>query len=266
MDTAVLFRKSLAEEGEYEVCRQYFDIYTNRTLLKEKLVIGRFSVLPYYRELEEDLSYNNCRLINLFSQHQYIANFDYYYDVVGLTPKSWDQDSFPNAPEGKYVVKGRTNSRKFDWKTKMFANSKREAIEIGIELLKDLSLTDQGIIYREYIRLQTFKEGINNLPFTNEWRLFFLGNELLSYGYYWSMLDEELVPKSINSKIITFAKDIANIIKDNVNFFVLDIAIKEDGDPILIEINDGQMSGLSLNNPRILYNNLKIAIKEQNFC
>jgi hypothetical protein len=38
---------------------------------------------------------------------------------------------------------------------------------------------------------------------------------------------------------------------------VLDVAEKENGEFVLIEINDGQMSGLSCCNPEELYLNLK---------
>lgn len=38
---------------------------------------------------------------------------------------------------------------------------------------------------------------------------------------------------------------------------MIDVAQTESGDWIVIELNDGQMSGLSENNPEILYKNLK---------
>ena len=45
------------------------------------------------------------------------------------------------------------------------------------------------------------------------------------------------------------------------NFFVIDIAQKEDGDWIIIEVNDGQQSGLSENSADILYQNLYNSIQ-----
>ena len=54
-----------------------------------------------------------------------------------------------------------------------------------------------------------------------------------------------------------FAKKVGRIAADYVNFYVLDIAQKENGDWVLIEVNDGQMSGLSEIDPHELYSNLK---------
>ena len=47
------------------------------------------------------------------------------------------------------------------------------------------------------------------------------------------------------------------LIQRYANFFVLDIAKTESGDWILVEINDGQMSGLSMCNPHQLYSKLQ---------
>jgi len=47
------------------------------------------------------------------------------------------------------------------------------------------------------------------------------------------------------------------IVSPHVNFYVLDIAQTAFGNWILIEINDGQMSGLSENDPDRLYYNLR---------
>jgi hypothetical protein len=54
------------------------------------LVIGRYSVLPFYREVEADLAVNGCKLINSFAQHCWIANFEYYRHFKDVTPETWD--------------------------------------------------------------------------------------------------------------------------------------------------------------------------------
>lgn len=45
-------------------------------------------------------------------------------------------------------------------------------------------------------------------------------------------------------------------VSPHINFFVMDVARTEDGKWLLIELNDGQMSGLSENNPEVLYSKL----------
>lgn len=256
----ILFRKDFDNTDEYVSCQQRLETHEYRSSIPaNSLVIGRYSVLPYYKELEQDLLHNNSRLINNYEQHKYIANFDYYFDIEEFTPKTYFR--LEDVPEkGSFVVKGRTNSRKFDWNTKMFAQTRADAIKIATELYSDSLLEKQGIIVREYIPLKTFEIGINGLPFTNEWRLFFLGKELLAFDYYWSILDNIKNIKS-DVNLIHLANKVANIVSKKTNFFVIDVAQKETGEWIVIEINDGQMSGLSLINPDILYENLRSAIK-----
>jgi hypothetical protein len=144
----------------------------------------------------------------------------------------------------------------------MFADNKKKAIEIGIELSQDGYIGQQDIIYRKYEPLVELEKGLYNLPFSNEWRFFFYGNKLVSVGFYWS---NALEAESINSrgcpqKAIDLAFEIAEICQDYANFYVLDIAQKQDGSWILVEVNDAQMSGLSMNNEDVLYNNLKLAL------
>lgn len=254
MKPIILFRNIIDTNDELTVASQFFDIVFLRTeVLNNAFVIPRYSALPFYDELEKDIVNLGGILINTYEQHRWIANFDYYELLSEFTPQTWFDSEFND--DGPFVVKGRTNSRKHDWGKKMFAKNKEEAIEIGCELLRDNLIGQQGIIYRKYIPLRTYEIGINGLPFTNEWRFFYLGKKCLSYSYYWSIAQK--TDWEIPQIAIDFANFIANKVHSFVNFFVLDIAETETGEWILIEINDATMSGLSLNDPNILYKNLR---------
>jgi len=266
MSPIVLFRKSLADKGEIDVCRKYFTTIEYRSelakyiaeneLYQTVLVIPRYSALPYYQELETDVNNLGGTLINSYKQHKWIANFEWYEPLKEYTPQSWTDDNFFSAPIDKeYVVKGRTNSKKHQWNKLMHAENKRRALEISGELIQDGLLGEQGIIYREYVPLKTYEIGINGLPFTDEWRFFFYKDILLSVNYYWCISD--YIPKSVPKDIINFAQDLSVIVKEYVNFFVLDCAITKDNKPILIEINDASQSGLSEYKADELYGNLK---------
>jgi hypothetical protein len=37
------------------------------------------------------------RLINGYDQHRWISAFEYYADMAGFTPETWDDTSFPAA-------------------------------------------------------------------------------------------------------------------------------------------------------------------------
>jgi hypothetical protein len=257
MDPVILFRRGIEADGEFEIAKKYFKTTGQRTECCDNLVIPRYSALPYYRELEHDLKNLGCTLINSYEQHRWVADFDYYEDLKEFTPESWDEHDFPYTNyAGPFVVKGRTNSRKFEWNKLMFAPTKRDASHIAAELNLDGLIAPQGVIYRKYVPLRTFEIGINGLPFTNEWRFFMLGQRILSYGYYWSTADDVSLGK-LDTNALALVRKVAEIASQNINFYVLDIAQTEEGNWILIEVNDGSMSGLSENDPDILYFELR---------
>lgn len=256
----ILFRHSVDTAEEESICRRYLTTVNLRSQCHGKIVIGRYSVLPYYQELEEDLKRQKSRLINSYQEHRYIANFEWYNDFKNETfPTYYDYD-FSSAPEGSYVVKGKTNSRKFKWNTEMFANSKIEALNIASHLSGDSLIGPQGIIYRKYIPLQNLETGLNGLPFSYEFRFFYLYGVLIAYGYYWS--NSSSIIYSTPFDLVKFANNIAAKIAklETCNFFVLDVARTSDGDPILVEINDAQMSGLSCIDTCYFYSRLSYEI------
>lgn len=257
----LLTRFDLDTRDEELSAKQNFESYESRMILpKGSLVVGRYSVLPHYNELERDLSYIDCKLINSFNQHRFVADIHQWYPIVQeWTPKTWFS-RWDLIPEGKYVVKGKTNSRKWRWNTHMFAEGKVNLCKVLNRLYDDVFISEQGICVREYVPLRTFEIGINGLPFTNEWRMFFLGDQLIAQGYYWGCYEREQ-PEDLPTEAIEFAQMIATQVSNYVNFFVLDIAQTEEGNWILIEINDGQMSGLSTIDPTTFYENLSRGVE-----
>lgn len=267
MNPVVLFRSALTEIGELEACRKYFQIITQRSHVKKgDLVISRYSALPFYKEFEEDIIYTGGSLINSHLQHCYVANLrNWYYDLAEFTPRTWFYlDQIPE--QGPFVLKGQTNSRKHNWKTHMFAENKKQAIEVFANLCADSYIGVQQIYVREYVPLKQYKIDFQGLPISEEYRFFVLNGEVISGGFYWSehteWINEELgedpspdnVPKDFLDKVI-------NIVSPKIPFFVVDIARTESGEWIVIELNDGQQSGLSDNDPNVLYKNLRKKLK-----
>jgi len=263
-ESIILFRRGNEEENEFNVAEKYFHVIENRTLCMNNMVICRYSALPFYAELEQDLKYRNCSMVNTFKQHRWIADFEYYEAVKEYTPESWNEYEFETCQyDGPFVIKGKTNSRKWDWKRSMFAPDKKTARHMGNELLTDSMIGEQGVVFRKYIPLKELEIGINQLPFSNEWRFFYYKTTRLCYGYYWSVaLDETKEKANIDETALSFADKIAETVSSHVNFFVLDIAEKQDGGWILIEINDGQMSGLSEIPSDCLYKELAIQVNK----
>jgi len=256
----ILLRDSeIVSPEEKAAMSKHFKVVESRMEIPaDSLVIGRYSVLPFYEEQERDIKLAGSQLINSYKQHRYIADLmNWYEDLHEFTPRTWrrleDVDE-----EGPYVLKGATNSRKFQWDTHMFAKDKRQAAEIYCELCNDSLIGRQDIYIRKYIPLKTYMTGLRGLPITDEWRVFIYKGKMLSYGYYWSSHVEDLpvVPYLLDAGL-----DLVDAVKakvgDKCPFYVMDIARTQDDNWILIELNDGQMSGLSENDPNTLYKNLK---------
>ena len=247
----ILFRHLPNEDHKELTAIERSDIYlieSRMDVRPDMLVIGRYSVLPFYGEQERDIKQAGAQLINNHYQHNYIAHLmSWYGDLEGLTPRSWMSLE--------------------EWDTHMFAKDRRAAAEICVELQNDSLIGSQDIIIREYVPLKTYMTAIHGLPITKEFRFFVAYGQILSGGYYWSSHVEDLkqdiligaeamgvpspfeVPREFLQKVIYR-------IGGKANFLAIDVAQTAAGDWIVVELNDGQMSGLSENDPEILYKNL----------
>lgn len=263
MKPVLLFRKELASKYELRHAEKYFPIEESRMNCRDCLVIGRYSVLPYYNELERDLKIIGSRLINTFDEHRWITSFAYYRELKDFTPETWDDEHIHLcAHQGPFVVKGKMSSKKRNWKTHMFARTRRDALEVAKRIKEDSDIREQGVVYRKYVPLKTYEIGHNGLPHTNEWRFFYWKTRRLSCGYYWSEADcvsqAELHPEAEQ-----LATTIASVAANYATFFAMDLAETDEGDWILIELNDGQMAVPSENDLNELYGSLREAVGNQ---
>lgn len=273
----VFFRDfGLERVEERKICEKYFVTTSSRMHVSGgDIIVGRYSVLPFYIELEKDLKINGAKLINTFQQHRYIADMKNWASPSGegietlepFTPKTWFR--LEDIPDniGPVVLKGETNSFKDKWQTHMFAKNKKEAIEVWKRLQDDRSLMDQSIYIREFVPYKKhFISPVNQQPITHEFRFFCYGEEILCGGFYWSNYVDELkeTPKT-SSVPVDFLKKIMKIVSQNTNFYVVDVAQCENGEFQVVELNDGQMSGLSECDPSELYKNLKYHLWDKEF-
>lgn len=250
----------MMDEDELAAAKRHFVTYKSRmSVTGGELVVGRYSVLPYYKELENDINSVGAALINSYKQHRYVADLqNYAADLGELTPRAWNWREFPYLPDMPFIIKGETNSRKDLWDTHMFAQTKEDAVAVYQRLMADSLISRQEIYVREYVPLKKLGVGLHQQPITVEFRFFVLYGQIVSGGFYWSnhLGDIEEVP-SPTMVPQEFLRSAIDRVKDNVNFFVMDVALTESGRWVVIELNDGQMSGLSENDPNVLYMNMK---------
>jgi hypothetical protein len=261
---SIVLARGMCPEETAAVAPHFKLVELRSRIPRESLVIGRYSVLPFYRELEQELDDFGSKLINSFRQHSYIADLGNWVDDLGdLTPRTWRrlQDIPDNA--GPFVVKGATNSKKFQWKTHMFAQSKRDAVEVACRLMDDGLICDQHIYAREYVPLVKLMDGLQGMPVAEEYRFFVCDKQVLCGGFYWSNYEDDIPggcpdPSSVPA---SFLQEVITRIGDSARFYVVDVARTQSGKWIVIELNDGQMSGLSRTDPKVLYSKLKEVVQ-----
>jgi hypothetical protein len=265
MRPVVLYRFPGIDEEELKVAKDIFFTTNSRMdIVKGDLVIGRYSVLPFYAEQAQDLEKVGARLINSIKQHNYIADIGQWYsDLKEITPRTWKTgDILPE--EGSFVLKGETNSCKFLWDTHMFAKDRLSVGKVLSRLLDDSLIGRQTIYIREYVPLEQLTIGLHGLPITKEFRFFVYKREIICGGFYWSSHIAYLSTVPDSKEVpVDFLKEIISRIGDKAEFYAVDVAKKQNGSWVVIEINDGQMSGFSENNPKILYKELKRIIERK---
>lgn len=247
------------EENELLLCKKYFPVFKNRSAVpSNSLVIPRYSALPFYKELEEDVTILGSKLLNSYREHRYVADLkNYYEDLKHFTPQTWFKMEHVPDNEGPFVLKGETNSRKDKFSTHMFARDKQEAIQVMMRLMDDSLIGQQEIYIRKFMEFESFGTGMAELPIINEYRVFVLDGKILSKGFYWSS-HMDIATDIVNSDSIPveFLNSVIDIVKNNIRFFVIDVARLKNGNWMVIELNDGQQAGLSENNPDDLYFNM----------
>lgn len=264
MNYKIYYRKSLFDKDELNAARKYFDCVDLLTDINDgEFIIPRYSMYPFYLDQEREILNVGSSLINTYNQHQYVADLkNYVHDLKELTPKTWN--SIPEIDEdGPYILKGETNSKKNKWNTSMFAKNKDQAIEVFGNLCQDGLIGDQHIYIRKYVPLVSYLEGFGGCPVSKEFRFFVAYGKVISGGYYWANYEADLdVKPDINEVPKEFLQEVINRIDNQCNFYVIDVAQTEAGNWIVIELNDGSQSGLSANNPEVLYKNLYEALEE----
>jgi len=259
MKPVILFRKSLAEEGEFECAKKYFDVIEYRSDIKpNQCVLGRYSVLPYYWELEQDIKKLGGQLVNSHLQHQMVSDIQNWYPYLkDYTPKTWFKlEDVEDCPNG-YFLKGFVNSRKQLFRTHSFAANRKEMMEVYFRLMEDSLIQHQGVCIREFIDLKTY--GVNDItgcPIGKEFRILMYKDIEIARGFYWSNYEESSnhpKPEQVDAR---FLKEVIKKIEFKANFWCLDVAQKADGEWIVIELGDAQMCGLSTISPNEFYMNL----------
>lgn len=222
----------------------------------QKVIYRGWMLTPkQYARLYADLLAKNFELINSPEQYQ---NCHYLPDslrfIESKTPKSIFQklENEHSIEEliGKakvfgqkpVVIKDYVKSEKHHWETACFVKdaSDIEKLKQTIQNLINLrgKYLNEGIVIREFIEFNSLTtHSKSGMPLTEEYRLFFCNKKLISIYPYW----DEGEYKFETPNTTEFEK-MALLIDSN--FLSMDIARQKNGNFAIIELGDGQVSGL----------------------
>ncbi|MBK7441782.1 MAG: ATP-grasp domain-containing protein [Bacteroidetes bacterium] len=236
-----------------------WSIATNRIKQNEEIasVIYRGWMLTpaQYKILYNQLLSKNYKLINTVEEYQ---NCHYLPDslkfIKSRTPHTIfenyeDESSIETLIEKSkifgdkaVILKDYVKSEKHHWETACYVKHASDINKLKQSIRKLIELRDkylnEGIVIREFVELNDLTiHSKSGMPLTEEYRLFFFNKKLVGIYNYWEE-GEYSFPKP---DIIEF-EEIAKGVESN--FFSMDIARQKTGALIIIELGDGQVSGL----------------------
>ncbi len=211
-----------------------------------------------YARLYDSLTAKGMRLVNDSAAYVHCHHLPESYPVIeGWTPRSvWlktegvvDLDQimellqpFGAAP---LVLKDFVKSRKHERNEACYIPSASDRSSVKRVVRRFLELVDddlnEGLVFREFIDFEPLTQhSKSGMPLTKEFRLFFLDGEPIFWTKYWDEGDYAgLVPP-----VDQFAA-VATAVKSR--FFTMDIAKRQDGDWMIVELGDAQVAGLPEN-------------------
>ena len=232
----------------------------------ETVIYRGWMLNPYeYKILYNDLLAMNYKLINNPMEYQnchylpdslkYIKNytpktiFEKYIDDESIKILIENAKIFNGKP---VIVKDYVKSEKHYWDTACFVPNSNDVIKLS-ETIKNLidlreNYLNEGIVIREFIELNNLtNHSKSGMPLSEEYRIYFYKNNYLCIYNYW----EEGIYKNIDFDIKYFVNIAKNV---ESNFFTMDIAKDIHGNLLIIELGDGQVSGIPENEDKnIIY-------------
>ena len=205
-----------------------------------------------YRTFYDKLMAKGITLINSPAEYEkYHMLPGWYEDFKDETAKTvWEKQgtldstmALTKGLTGSYIVKDFVKSRKHEWQDACFiedientANAERV---IGNFIERQGSALVGGVVLRKFEKLKSigFHEK-SGMPISEEYRVFIYDGQVLIMDDYWQtdkaihISDEERLWIEANAK------------KVKSHFVTMDIARREDGRLIIMELGDGQVSGL----------------------
>lgn len=225
--------------------------------------VGVIPTVEHYQAVFHSALKKNIQLVNTPQQHQFAMEFDHFYPhLEDLTPKSIIIESLSDIPttsskiDFPVFVKGSVKSNKDGGWSAVVANDIDELTILAEKIFSNIHRSRGKVIIRELIDLKTVATDPNGFPIGREYRAFVYKGVVLSYGFYWDEYDD---PEKLSGADKQAFKNLLQETAKRVDvpFLSIDIGQRANGAWIIIEIGDGQFSGLSQVSVLELWSKLK---------
>jgi len=224
-----------------------FTLIDNRDdLHSEDIVLPRF--YPFWNYLKDEFDQINVSIAAPYGQHDWLADIRQWYPVVkSFTPRTWLSiaDVIEDDATGPFFVKGIDKSLKHDFNKFCYAENLVE-LPKTLAALQDALPVEQPLVIREFKKLSSYGNNpVGGAPLAHEFRVFVYDGYIVSQGFYWQSL---IAKEGITNFSVTppqdFLQDVIDLVGDKAKFYSLDVALTDEGEWIVIELNDGFLSGL----------------------
>jgi hypothetical protein len=204
-----------------------------------------------YNAIYEAALQKNVQLINSPEQHRTAMEFDRFYPALqDLTAKSVvisDLSELADVPDRltfPVFVKGAVKSNKDKGWNAVVAQNLDELTALAQQIFAHPHRARGKVIIRELLDLNIIAIDPNGFPLGREYRAFLYKHELLTYGFYWDDYPDPnpLVGETKHALVSTVIKAAKCV---DVPFLSVDVGQLKNGNWVVIEIGDGQFSGLS---------------------
>lgn len=205
-----------------------------------------------YKNLYDALISRNIELINTPEEYKQVHYLpESYACLESKTPKTvwtthWTEDSLMDLlkpfGENPIVVKDFVKSEKHHWEEACFIPNASDKQKVNSVVNRFIELRgeyiNQGLVFRQFESLEFLtNHSKSRMPLTKEFRVFFIQGEVLKVYPYWEEGEYDTISPPLQ-EFVNLAQKI------NTPFFTMDIAQKTDGEWIVMEVGEAQVSGL----------------------
>ena len=216
----------------------------------------------FYEKLKEQ----NIILINSPEEYNHYHLLPHWYhEFEEDTAKSaWTDTPDVNAAlsllhsfDGSVMIKDYVKSRKHEWYDACFIPDVTDMENANTVISNFVSRQAEsivgGIVIREFLNLNSIGyHTISAMPISEEYRAFILAGNILAIDNYWN--ENEANALTFSQADLDWLT--AQIKKIHSNFVTMDFARKSDGSLVIMELGDGQVSGLQQISPAKFYSEI----------